>query len=299
MKNNETLKEKAYRLWKAAGLPEFLNRKGPKKTPAWIVYLAYREYTDHAPAWSRASDFMVDYHNEYRHWTTWQKAIAKWPQSVWDALKTVSIDDEPCEIGAIDGTTYTRSDASQHYLHRIDRENKVGRPIQEVLLVDVHRRKFLSWRIRATPMGEKCDVPYLVRTCPVLLEGVLMDKGFDSDPLHEFLREQDIWSVAPVRRGCKNGRYRRQLRDCFDWALYWQRSIIESMISAVKRLYGSHVRARNARMQRAELSMRLISYNLRQAIQFYFLLSLMVRNIYKIRTRSFGHDEQGSFLRVG
>ncbi|MFH0978145.1 MAG: transposase [Candidatus Woesearchaeota archaeon] len=262
MRSKETLKEKAYYLWKKAGLPKFLNHFGPKKTPAWKVYLCYLEYTAHAPAWRRVAGFMEDYHSEKRHWTSWQKAIAKWPQSVWDALKVASIEADECKVGAIDGTTLTRSDASQHYLKRIDREDKVGRPVQEVLLVDIAKRKFLSWRIRATPRGEKCDVPYLIRTCPVQLDGVVMDKGFDSNPLYGFLRDAGIWSVAPVRKGCKRGQYRRQLRDCFDWALYWQRSIIESMISAVKRLFGSHVRARTARMQRAELSMRLIAYNI-------------------------------------
>jgi hypothetical protein len=271
MRKKETLKHKAYRLWKKAGLPEFLNRKGPKKTPAWKVYLAYLEYTSHAPAWRNTEDFMHEYHDVKRHWTTWQKAVSKWPQSVLDALRVASIGDEECEIAAIDGTTLTRTDASQHYLHRIDRKDKISRPVQEVLLVDVNKRKFLSWRIRAVPRGEKCDVPYLIRTCPVPIDGVIMDKGFDSNPLHTYLRGQGIWSVAPVRKGCKRGQYRRQMRDCFDWALYWQRSIVESMISAVKRLYGSHVRARNARMQRVELSMRLISYNLRSKI--YLLLS--------------------------
>ena len=273
MRKKEALKEKAYRLWKAAGLPEFLNKKEPKKTPAWKVYLAYLEYTNHAPAWRSAANFMDEYHEECRHWTTWQKAIAKWPQWVWDALRIASLDGEECEVAAIDGTTLTRTDASQHYLRRIGQEDNVGRPVQEVLLVDVKRRKFLSWRIRATPRGEKCDVPYLIRACPVLIDGVLMDKGFDSNPLHTFLREQGIWSVAPVRKGCKRGQYRRQMRDCFDWALYWQRNIVESMISAVKRLFGSHVRARTARMQRAEISMRLIAYNLRKVFSGYFLLS--------------------------
>lgn len=262
MEKDKTLRTKAYRLWKAAGLPEFLNKFGPKRTPGWITYLCYLEYTAHAPAWRRAANFMEDYHGKNRHWTAWQKAIAKWSQSVWDALRIASIGEEECEIGAIDGTTLTRSDASQHYLHRIDRENKVGRPVQQVLLVDVKKRRFLSWRIRAIPRGEKCDVPYLIRTCPVTLCGTIMDKGFDSNPLHTILREQGIWSIAPVRKGCKRGQYRRQLRDYFDWGLYWQRNIVESMISAVKRLFGSHVRARSAPMQRAELSMRLIAYNI-------------------------------------
>ena len=268
MKDNTTLEDKVKRLWKKACLPDFFNKKGPKKTPAWRIYLCYLEYTEHAPAWRRAAVFMSDYHDQERHWTTWQKAIAKWSQWVWDALRKASIDDE-CEIAAIDGTTLTRSDASQHYLRRIDRA-ELGRPVQQVMMVDVQRRKFLSWRIRALPRGEKCDVPYLIRTCSVDVDGVLMDKGFDSNPLHSWLRDHGMWSVAPVRKGCKRGQYRCQMRDCFDYCLYWRRNIIESMISAVKRLFGSHVRARSARMQRAELSMRLIAYNIRVVLALTF-----------------------------
>src|SRR3989344_4811188 len=267
MKQKETLEEKAYHLWKAAGLPEFFNRKGPKKTPAWLVYLAHLEYTHHAPAWRRAADFMEVYHGKKRHWTAWQKAISKWPQTVWDALAQASAGVAPCIIAAIDGTTLSRSNPSKHYLRRIGSDGEVSRPVQEVLMVDVQRRTFLAWRFRATPRGEKCDVPYLVQHSPILPELVLMDKGFDSNPLHTWLRENGMWSVAPVRKGCKRGRYRREMRDCFEWCLYWQRNIVESMISAVKRLFGVHVRARTWRAQRAEVYSRLISYNLRRVLE--------------------------------
>jgi hypothetical protein len=270
MKKKETLKRKAYLLWRKAKLPKFLNRYGPKETPAWLVYAAYMEYTEHAPAWRRAASFMGEYHNVPRHWTTGHKAIQKWPARVWQALAKTSIGEETCEWAAIDGTTLSRTNASQHYLKRIDREQKIARPVQQVLMVHIEKRKFLSWRFRAKPRGEKCDVSYLVKHNPTVTEGVLMDKGFDSNPLHTFLREKGMWSIAPVRKGCRRGQYRKQLRDCMDWALYWQRNIVECMISAVKRLYGSHVRARTARMQRAEVSCRLICYNLRAIIMTTF-----------------------------
>jgi hypothetical protein len=60
MKKKETLKQKALRLWKAAGLPKFLNKYSPKKTPGWLTYLCYLEYTAHAPSWRRAMQFMHD-----------------------------------------------------------------------------------------------------------------------------------------------------------------------------------------------------------------------------------------------
>lgn len=262
MNKKETLKQKAYLLWNAAGLPKFLNKRGPKQTPGWLIFLCHLEYTTHAPAWRRAASFMVDYHKKSRHWTSWQKAIGKWPQWVWDALAKASAGDEKCEIAAIDGTTESRSNPSQHYLKKIDREETVSRPIQQVIMIDVARRKFLSWRTRAKPRGEKCDVRYLVEHSPVLPQLVLMDKGFDSEPLHTYLRDCGVWSIAPVRKRCKRGRYRKQLRDCFDWTLYWQRNLVECLISAVKRLFGSHVRARTARAQRAELNSRFIAYNI-------------------------------------
>lgn len=155
MRTGETLKEKAFRLWRKAGLPDFFNKKGPKKTFAWLVYACHLEYTNHAPAWRRAAGFMAGYYDAKRHWTSWQKALAKFPARVWDVLRTASIDDESCAIAAIDGTTMARSNPSQHYLHRIDSEGKVSRPVQQVIMIDVCRRKFLSWRVRAKPRGEK------------------------------------------------------------------------------------------------------------------------------------------------
>ena len=262
MEKKETLKEKAYRLWKAANLPDFLNKYGPKETPGWLIYACHLEYTAHAPAWRRAGNFMNAYYGDSRHWTTWQKAIAKWPAWVWQALAVASAGETTCEVAAIDGTTISRSNPSDHYLRRIDRDGPVGRPVQTVIMIDVLKRKFLSWRFRSTPRGEKCDVPYLVKQSQTLPELVIMDKGFDSNPLHRFLRDEGIWSIAPVRKNCRRGNYRKQLRDCFDWAQYWQRNLVESLISAVKRLFGSHVRARTARTQRAEVYSRFIAYNI-------------------------------------
>ena len=264
MKKKRTLKEKAFHLWKKAGLPKFFNKYGPKTTPARQTYLCYLEYTVHAPAWRRAANFMGEHYDRNRHWTTWQKAIQKWPAWVWDSLAKASIDYEECETAAIDGTGFSRTNASQYYLKRIDREGKIKRHTQAVVMVDVERKKFLSWRFRAKPRGETLNIPYLLRRSPAKPELVLMDKGFDSNSVHSWFRDRNMWSVAPVRKGCKRGRYRKQLRDCFDYGLYWQRNMVECLIGVVKRLFGSHVRARKARMQRAEISMKFIAYNIGQ-----------------------------------
>ncbi|MFQ5621231.1 MAG: hypothetical protein ACE5FT_05290 [Candidatus Nanoarchaeia archaeon] len=199
MKTKETLRQKAFRLWQEAGLPEFLNKYGPKITPGWMTFLAHLEHAEHAPNWRDTASFMDEYYQEERYLSTWHKAIQKWPQWVWDALAGASAGDGPVETAAIDGTTFSRSNPSQHFMKNV-LGGKFSRQIQGVIMVNVDCRKFLSWRTRANPRGEKCDVPYLIRHSPVYLELVLMDKGFDSEPLHEWLRDEGIWSIAPTRK---------------------------------------------------------------------------------------------------
>jgi hypothetical protein len=280
MQDEDNLIDKAKCLRRRARLSRTLNKYGPKEHPVWQFLLCHLVKTTYRLSWRRAAKFMVEYYGIILHWTTWQKAIQKWPQWVWDALAQASAGDEPCEVAAIDGTTFTRSAPSDHYLKKIDRDEPVRRPVQQVVMIDVKRRKFLSWRIRALPKGEKRDVPYILRHSPVLPELILMDKGFDSEPLHTLLRDAGVWSIAPVKKKCKKGRFRKQMRDCFDWALYWQRSLIECLFSAVKRLFGTHVRAATAVAQRAELNMRLIAYNIGAALNHDFLLSHHLRYLY-------------------
>ena len=55
---------------------------------------------------------------------------------------------------------------------------------------------------------------------------------------------------------------RKQLKDCFDYALYWQRNLVECLFSALKRLFGSMLLSVSAKTQRAELYMKMIAYNL-------------------------------------
>jgi len=239
----------------------------------WEYILCYLVYTKYTRNWRDTEIFMREYYGISLHWTSWQRAIAKWPMWLWHRLKNASIEDEICEVAAIDETGISRTNASEHYVKRIDRANPIKRFIQGIFMIDIGRRKFLSWRIRAKPRGEKCDVPYLLNKSPVVPNGIIMDKGFDSNPLHKFLRDKGIWSVAPVRKNCRRGRYRKEMRDYFDYGLYWQRNIVESMISAVKSLFGSHVRARTARTQRAEINMKLIAYNIFTRFIYNLLLS--------------------------
>jgi len=99
---------------------------------------------------------------------------------------------------------------------------------------------------------------------------VKIRKGISCEPLREWLDERGVWSIAPVRKGCRRGRHRLRLRDHFPEQEYGQRNIVEAVFKRLKALYSGYGRGRSARTIRAELFLRLILNNISR-IKVYFL----------------------------
>lgn len=261
MNKEEKLVHKLKRLIRKAGLPRWLHQYGPKKFMFWQLALGLLIKEVFRLSYRRAMRFLNEFYGIDLHWTTLQKCRKRIPLKIWQCLLSCTVDNT-IDIAAIDGTSMQRSNPSQHYLKRIDREEYASVPVYLNAMIDVVRRKFVAIRHHASKSGEVRDVRYLVEQTQQDIELILMDKLYDSEKLHRYLREQGIFSVAPVKKNWAKGQMRKQLRDCFDYCLYWQRNIIECLFSALKRLFGAHLRCRIAVTQRAEIYMRLIAYNL-------------------------------------
>jgi len=269
MKKEERLVNKVKRLLRQAGTPRWIHRFGPKKFLVWQLLLGLLIKEVFRLSYRRAMKFLDEFYGIKMHWTTLQKFRKRMPLSLWQALLAATVDSE-IRVAAIDGTSLQRSNPSEHYLKRIDREGQTSVPIYLNAMIDVVQRKFVAIRHHAKKSGEISDVKYLVQQCKKDIELILMDKLYDSEKLHRYLRELGIFSVVPVKKNYAKGFHRKQLKDCFDYALYWQRNLIECLFSALKRLFGNHLRGLTARTQRAEVYMRLIAYNLRAMIIDFF-----------------------------
>lgn len=261
MRKKEKLINKVKDLLKRAQLPRYLHRYGPKKFYFYQLCLGLLIKEVFRLSYRRASGFLNEFYGIDMHWTTLQKCRARLPLHIWQHLLSCTVDAD-VEVAAIDGTSLQRSNPSNHYLKRIDRDTRTSIPIFLNAMVDVVRRKFVSVRHHAKRAGEVKDVQYLVEQTKQEIELILMDKAYDSEKLHKSLREQGIYSIAPVKKNWARGQIRKQLKDCFDYVIYWQRNIIECLFSALKRLFGNNLRCLVARTQRAEIYMRLIAYNL-------------------------------------
>ena len=261
MKKKNKLINKVKRLLKRIGCPRWLHHFGPKKYLSWKLVLGLFIKEVFRLSYRRAILFLDEFYDFSPHWTTLQKFRQRMPLAFWQKLLTNTVENI-VEVSAIDGSSLQRSNPSTHYLKRIDRTNNISIPIYINTMVDVERRKFIAVRHHTKKSGEVKDVKYLIEQVQTKIKLILMDKAYDSEKLHRLLRDMGILSVAPVKKNWAKGQLRKQLKDCFDYTLYWQRNIVECLFSAFKRLFGNNLRSFSARNQKAELYLRMTAYNL-------------------------------------
>jgi hypothetical protein len=105
------------------------------------------------------------------------------------------------------------------------------------------------------------------------IEQILGDKGYDAEHNHRLCREELSIpsSIIAIRRKSKLSRdrtwpttpYRREMKRRANREGYGQRWQVESTFSRHKRLFGSFLRARCWPMQAWEISLRVLSHNVR------------------------------------
>ena len=261
MRKKEKLINKVKDLLKRAQLPRYLHRYGPKKFYFYQLCLGLLIKEVFRLSYRRSSGFLNEFYSIDLHWTTLQKCRARLPLHIWQHLLSCTVDAD-VEVVAIDGTSLQRSNPSAHYLRVIGNSYKISIPIFINAAVDVIRKKFITVRHHTQRASEVVDAYYFFKRIKQDINLVVMDKAYDSEKLHRFLRERGTYSIVPVKKNWAKGQYRKQLKECFDYALYWQRNIIECLFSALKRLFGNNLQCLVARTQRAEIYMRLIAYNL-------------------------------------
>jgi len=111
-----------------------------------------------------------------------------------------------------------------------------------------------------------------------------MDKGYDSEEIHELIRDTlNSCSLIPVRyrkRKRISGYYRRRIAQSFDDEKYHQRNKVETVFSVMKRKFGESLKARKFRLQVKEIKIKVILYNLSTMISTFTIL-IFVEEFYR------------------
>lgn len=169
---------------------------------------------------------------------------------------------DPSEHAALDATFYERDRASRHYCHRT---NYRVQTLKVTKLVDTESQAVLDLHCSTTLEGSDADLcEQIARRNAGDLRTLAADKGYDKNALRERLRELEI---RPLIKHRIFAPYDHAHNARIDGELYAQRSMTETVNSAVKRSLGYAVRARNWYREFREIALMCVVYNIKRSVK--------------------------------
>jgi transposase len=195
-----------------------------------------------------------------------------------------------------DGTGFKSKKISHYYIFRIeffqrknDKQRKRGRPrkkrrrkkyIYVQIMVELRTQMPIAVSISRKPADDYNKFEPVAKKVIKLgkdIKLVVLDKGYDAEHVHEFIREVlGAKSIIPARN--ENvaihktfGKYRKEMKRGYSKKEYHQRSKNETVNSVVKRKWGDGTLALNWRIQNKEIIFRLILYAARRFTSIFLL----------------------------
>ena len=176
-------------------------------------------------------------------------------------------------LASIDGTGIDSWQRSRQYERKIGESNMPY--VKADLFIDTKTLIVLDFNISLKKIHDVkvAEKIFLRRN----LKGItiLGDKGYDSEPLHEIVRDRGGIFYAPLRKMSKKGlqnkrpkgRFRRQ---CINLPEFMgQRSMNETVNSSLKRRQINSLKSKKFYFQQREFGWHIILYNLRINMSFY------------------------------
>ncbi|ADN36296.1 transposase IS4 family protein [Methanolacinia petrolearia DSM 11571] len=181
------------------------------------------------------------------HFTTIQKFLSRIPALTFriilkKVIRNIHQKGEIIRITSIDSTGFTSSYASHYYSKRINKTRKSF--IKASIAVDSDKLIVLGWKFSKVPVHDSQHAKSLMNQVIRITksECFTMDKGYDSEKIHQYIREIiGAESVIPVRKWdgkIYSGKYRREMIENFNQQKYGQRNMVETVFSVIKRRYG-------------------------------------------------------------
>ncbi len=204
-----------------------------------------------------------------------------------------------------DGTGFKARKISHYYVFRLEyfqRKNKKnkGRPskkrkkkkyIYVQIMVELRTQLPIAVLITRKPADDYNKFEPVARKVIKLgksIKIVILDKGYDAEKVHEFIREVlGADSIIPARNEDvpvykTSGKYRKLMKRGYSKKKYHQRSKNETVNSVVKRKWGDGTLALDWRLQNKEILFRLLLYAARRFTSIVFLLTQKIRLFFSI-----------------
>lgn len=170
---------------------------------------------------------------------------------------------------AIDATGFKINTQSEYMTLRFGIKAKYKHFTKLSIAVNTKTQEVLSATIHKGPRNDNKDFLPTIKKVKGRILSVIADKGYDAKKNHEYvIRTLNAKSVIKVSNkklsSHQRSTLRKRLLKNFDYKEYPQRNKSETVLSVVKNCYGSKLRSRSLSMQRTEILLKLIAYNLRR-----------------------------------
>lgn len=163
-------------------------------------------------------------------------------------------------VAGADMTGLQMKRASPYYIWRIN--GKRRRKNFARLELIVWKMFIIGWLLRLLKKDELDMLKKAWKKMKKKPTTLVYDKKGDCEAHHEWLEEQGIRSIAPVRKGAKHGRIRRKLMKSFPQKIYGKRNRNENVNYVFKNRFGDDIKAYTVRGKRAEITTKIIAHNL-------------------------------------
>jgi transposase len=247
------------------------------------------------------------------HYTTLQKFAQRTKQSILELILLQSISRMNVKklILGQDGTGFKSRKISCHYVARIEyfsrkneKKRKPGRPkknrkirkyLYVQIMVELRTQMPLGILISRHPGGDARKFKPVAQKVMKLgkeIKYVALDKGYDDEKVHEFIRECLMAeSIIPARNEevaifKTYGKYRKKMKRGYSKKKYHQRSKNETLNFVVKHKWGDSTLALSWRNQNKEIIFRLILYAARRFTSLVFFLIFYENNYSSSETRN-------------
>src|SRR3989338_3703208 len=162
-------------------------------------------------------------------------------------------------VAGADMTGLQTTRASPYYIKRIGAFYRRGFALLELL---VWKRFIIGFELRLLRKDELEMLKSLWKKVKKKPSTLVYDKKGDSEPFHEWLEEQGIRSIAPVRKNGRRGRIRRRLMKSFPQKTYNKRNRNENVNYVFKNKHGDALSAYTLVGRRAEIATKVLCHNL-------------------------------------
>ena len=262
---------------------EFINAFHRLKLPLHFNYYGNKQFSNYQRVaiiilYIRSKKSLRDFSNEFDE-STWKsmlglrKVPAKSTINDWMKLfkmKTIRLFNsvllsQKKRLTAIDGTGVDSWQRSRHYAKRIGEPNM---PYAKVdLFVDVNTKEILDFSLVNKHQHDVISAYKFAKRNRLRGSIVLADGAYDSEPLHEIIRNKGGKLYAPVRKSTRKKPKGFWRRKCVDLPEFMgMRSIVETVNFMLKQTQIPSLRSKKNTMKRREFGWHVVLHNLKRKI---------------------------------